>query len=80
MKLILCEKPKVGRDTARLLGVKEQHQEFIVCRDGTVVTWAIGHLLEQDEPASYDDRYKQWSWHDLPIVPDVFTVSPKPST
>jgi DNA topoisomerase-3 len=80
MKLILCEKPKVGRDTARLLGVKEQHQEFIVCRDETVVTWAIGHLLEQDEPASYDDRYKQWSWHDLPIVPDVFTVSPKPST
>jgi DNA topoisomerase III len=80
MDLILCEKPKVGRDTARLLGIKEQHQEYIVCKDGTVVTWAIGHLLEQDEPASYDERYKRWAWNDLPIVPERFTLSPKPST
>ena len=34
MELILCEKPKIGRDTARLLGIKEQHQEYIVCKDG----------------------------------------------
>jgi len=46
MELILCEKPKVGRDTARLLGIKEQHQEYIVCKDGKVGSWAIGHLLD----------------------------------
>jgi hypothetical protein len=45
MELILCEKPKVGRDTARLLGIKEQHQEYIVCKDGTVGSWAIGCLF-----------------------------------
>jgi hypothetical protein len=45
MELILCEKPKVGRDTARLLGIKEQHQEYIVCKDGTGGRWAIGCLF-----------------------------------
>jgi hypothetical protein len=45
MELILCEKPKVGRDTARLLGIKEQHQEYIVCKDGKVGSWAIGCLF-----------------------------------
>jgi hypothetical protein len=45
MELILCEKPKVGRDTARLLGIKEQHQEYIVCKDGTVGSWGIGCLF-----------------------------------
>jgi len=30
MELILCEKPKVGRDTARLLGIQEQHREYII--------------------------------------------------
>jgi hypothetical protein len=45
MELILCEKPKVERDTARFLGIKEQHQEYIVCKDGTGGRWAIGCLF-----------------------------------
>jgi hypothetical protein len=28
-----------------LLGIKEQHQEYIVCKDGRVGSWAIGHLF-----------------------------------
>jgi DNA topoisomerase III len=80
MELILCEKPKVGRDTARLLGVQEQHREYILCNGGKAVTWAIGHLLQQDEPESYDPRYRQWSWRDLPIIPEAFKVSPNPRT
>ena len=80
MELILCEKPKVGRDTARLLGIQEQHREYIICNGGKVVTWAIGHLLQQDEPERYDPRYHQWLWHDLPIIPETFKVSPNPRT
>ena len=80
MELVLCEKPKVGRDTARLLGIQEQHREYIICSGGKVVTWAIGHLLQQDEPESYDPRYRQWSWHHLPIIPEAFKISPNPRT
>jgi DNA topoisomerase III len=80
MELILCEKPKVGRDTARLLGIGEQHREYILCNGGKVVTWAIGHLLQQDEPEAYDSRYRQWSWHHLPIIPEAFKISPNPRT
>jgi DNA topoisomerase III len=48
MELILCEKPAVGHDTARLLGIQEKREGYIVCSGGKVVTWAIGHLLQQD--------------------------------
>ena len=80
MELILCEKPAVGRDTARLLGIQERREGYIVCNGGRVVTWAIGHLLQQDQPESYDPRYQHWTWHDLPIIPQVFKVSPNPRT
>jgi len=80
MDLILCEKPAVGRDTARLLGIQEKREGYIVCNGGKVVTWAIGHLLQQDQPESYDPRYRHWSWQDLPIIPEVFKVSPNPRT
>src|SRR4051812_48926720 len=80
-EVILCEKPKVGRDTARLLGIQEPRDGHIVCRGGaTIVTWAIGHPLEQDAPDKYDPRYGKWAWQDLPILPETFTVSPKPKT
>ena len=38
-------------------------------RTGDVVTWCIGHLLEQAEPDAYDAAYKQWRMESLPIVP-----------
>ena len=58
IELILCEKPAVGRDMARLLGIQEKREGYIVCNGGKVVTWAIGHLLQQDQPESYDPRYR----------------------
>ena len=84
MDLILCEKPAVGRDTARLLGIQEKREGYIVCNGGKVVTWAIGHLLQQDQPESYDPRYRHWSWQDLPIIPrfsrSVLTREPRISS
>lgn len=80
-EVILCEKPKVGRDTARLLGIQESRDGYIVCRGGsTIVTWAIGHLLEQAAPDEYDPRYRRWAWQDLPILPETFKVSPNLKT
>ena len=80
MELIICEKPAVGRDTARLLGIQEKREGHFVCHGGKVVSWAIGHLLQQEQPASYDPRYQHWVWDDLPIIPQVFKLSPNPST
>ncbi|WP_197479410.1 hypothetical protein, partial [Oleiphilus sp. HI0132] len=39
-----------------------------------VVSWCIGHLLEQLEPDAYDASLKKWSHETLPILPDVNTA------
>ena len=69
MQLVIAEKPSVARDLARVLGVR---------RDGPprwegprhVITWCIGHLVELDEPAAYDGRWKAWRLDTLPMIPD----------
>ncbi|KJG31733.1 hypothetical protein UA70_15950 [Raoultella planticola] len=52
---------------------------YIECGNGQVVTWCIGHLLEQAQPDVYDGRYARWNLLDLPIVPEKWQLQPKPS-
>ncbi|PCR46395.1 hypothetical protein CQA88_31525, partial [Klebsiella pneumoniae] len=52
---------------------------FIECGNGQVVTWCIGHLLEQAQPDAYDSRYARWNLADLPIVPEKWQLQPRPS-
>ena len=51
--MIVAEKPSVARDLARVLGVRPQGEHAFE-GDGCAITWCIGHLVELDEPASYD--------------------------
>jgi len=34
-----------------------------------VVTWALGHLVTLADPDVYDNKYKTWNLHDLPMLP-----------
>lgn len=79
-RLFIAEKPSLGRAIAAALpGPKKNDQGFIRCGNGDVVTWCIGHLLEQVEPDAYDDRYKKWNLLDLPIVPEQWQLRPRKS-
>lgn len=80
MQLYLCEKPSQAKDIARVLGVTRRGQGFI--GDGnTVVTWAIGHLLEQADPESYGEQFgKPWRADVLPVQPDRWKMVVKPQT
>jgi DNA topoisomerase III len=75
MRLIITEKPSMGRDVAAALGV-------IIRRDGylegayDLVTWCVGHVVELDEPEAYDPTWKQWRLEDLPLFPATFTYHP----
>ncbi|MBA3817988.1 MAG: hypothetical protein H0X17_03785, partial [Deltaproteobacteria bacterium] len=73
MQLIVAEKPSVARDLARVLGVRPSGQH---CFEGErhVITWCIGHLVELDEPASYDGRWKAWRMDTLPMLPEEFRL------
>ncbi|MCD1587663.1 DNA topoisomerase III [Halomonas sp. IOP_14] len=70
MILYIAEKPSVGRAVADVLPKPHQKGDgFIRVANGDVVTWCIGHLLEQAEPDAYDPEYKKWKKEHLPIIP-----------
>ncbi|MCU7938003.1 MAG: DNA topoisomerase III [gamma proteobacterium symbiont of Bathyaustriella thionipta] len=78
-ELYLCEKPSQGRDIAKALGVRQRSDGYFQ-GDGLFVSWCIGHLLEMIPPDGYDSRYKRWSLHDLPILPQEWKLEAKKST
>ena len=75
MQLIVAEKPSVARDLARVLGVRASGQHAFE-GDGVVITWCVGHLVELDEPAAYDPRWKAWRLETLPMLPAAFRLRP----
>lgn len=78
MRLYIAEKPSLGRAIAAVLPKPHQSAEgHIVVGNGDVVTWCIGHLLEQAEPDAYDERYKRWSLADLPIRVAQWQLKPR---
>ncbi len=80
MRLFIAEKPSLGRAIADVLPKPHRRGDgFIECGNGQVVTWCVGHLLEQAQPDVYDSRYARWSLADLPIVPEKWRLQPRPS-
>jgi DNA topoisomerase III len=75
VQLIVAEKPSVARDLARVLGVRPAGQHCFE-GEGCVITWCVGHLVELDEPAAYDPRWKAWRLDTLPMVPAAFRLRP----
>lgn len=75
MRVIVAEKPSVGRDLARVLGNPKAKDGHIQCGDD-IVTWGFGHLCEIAEPGDMDPRWgdKKWSLDVLPMIPDEFKL------
>jgi len=81
MKLYIAEKPSLGRAIAEALpGPQRKGDGYIQASNGDVVSWCIGHLLEQAEPEAYDPSYKKWRLEDLPILPQTWQLKVKKQT
>ena len=81
MILYIAEKPSVGRAVADVLPKPQQKGDgFIKVGNGDVVTWCIGHLLEQAEPEAYHPDYKKWRKEHLPIIPQEWKQQIKRET
>lgn len=80
MQLFIAEKPSLARAIADILPKPHKRGDgFIACGHEYVVTWCVGHLLEQAQPDAYDNRYARWSLADLPIIPEKWQLKPRPS-
>jgi DNA topoisomerase-3 len=85
MKLYIAEKPSLGRAiadglTSLLNKPHRKQQGYIELANGDVVSWCIGHLLEQAEPDAYNEAYKSWKLEHLPIVPQEWQLKAKSQT
>lgn len=78
-RLVLAEKPSVGRDIARVLNCKKQGNGYLEGKD-YIVTWALGHLVTLADPEAYDVKYKSWNLEDLPMLPKQFKLVVIPKT
>ncbi|MCU8094299.1 DNA topoisomerase III [Shewanella sp. SM20] len=81
MRLFIAEKPSLGRALVDVLPKPHQKSDgYIKAGNGDVVTWCIGHLLEQAEPEVYNPDYKKWVIEHLPIVPTEWKLVVKANT
>ncbi|MBM3665535.1 MAG: DNA topoisomerase III, partial [Actinobacteria bacterium] len=78
-KLIICEKPSVAKDVATALPETFTQKGDIYESDHLVISYAVGHLLEQVDPDAYDARFRQWTYEDLPIIPKHFRYQARDS-
>jgi DNA topoisomerase-3 len=78
MRLIIAEKPSLARAIAEALPGGIRREDGALYAGDTVVTWCLGHLLEQAPPDAYDSAYKQWRLDHLPILPTRWQLAPRP--
>ena len=79
MKLVLCEKPSVGKSIAGVIGASG-HREGYLEGNGYLVSWCIGHLVGLAPADRYDQRYLKWVKEDLPILPEPWQFVVFPDT
>ncbi|SHF63177.1 DNA topoisomerase-3 [Modicisalibacter ilicicola DSM 19980] len=77
MRLIIAEKPSLARAIADALPGASKRGDGAIHVGDTIVTWCLGHLLEQAAPDTYDPAYKQWRLDHLPIVPARWKLVPR---
>ena len=74
-KLIIAEKPSVAADIARALGGFTKHDDYFES-DDSVLSSAVGHLLELACPEEYEVKRGKWSFAHLPVIPPHFALKP----
>jgi DNA topoisomerase-3 len=72
--LVIAEKPSVARDLVDALPGSFENNDTYYESEDTIVTFAVGHLVELVAPEEYDERFKKWKMDDLPIIPEQFKL------
>ena len=77
MKLIIAEKPELGKAIAAAICDKPvfNRDGSILCGEYTVIS-AFGHLFKLKQPEEYDIKYKKWTKDALPIFFENWDIVP----
>ena len=71
MKLVIAEKPDMGKKIASVLGCTRRGDGYME-GGGWCVTWCFGHMVE----IVAEEAAGNWSLDRLPILPETFTLRP----
>ena len=69
MILVIAEKPSVGAAIGKVLGASCRKDGYLE-GNNYIVSWCVGHLVGLADASSYDERFANWRYGDLPIVPE----------
>ncbi|TDG35846.1 DNA topoisomerase III [Pedobacter changchengzhani] len=72
MKIVIAEKPSVGRELAKVFGATTKKDGYIEGK-GYSFTWAFGHLLQLAPPQDYG--FIGWRKQHLPMLPAKFKLA-----
>jgi len=72
--VILAEKPSVGKDIAKALGIHGSNDGYMEGKE-YIVTWAMGHLVTLAAPEEYKPEYKEWKMELLPMIPEKMQLT-----
>lgn len=79
MQLVIAEKPSVAQTIAKVLGATTRKDGYM-SGNGYIVSWCVGHLVGLASPEVYDEKYKNWYFDTLPIMPQEWKFSLNSST
>ena len=81
-RVYITEKPSVAKTVAEFLGIAKRHDGYIELKNGDVVTWQYGHLIQLAEPDEYLPEHLRgkYGFETLPIIPTTWRCVPKPET
>lgn len=73
-KLVIAEKPSVAATIANVLGVTDKKGGYYI-NQNYIVTSCFGHLVGLAMPENYDEKYNDWNFETLPIIPEKWKFS-----
>ncbi len=80
MKLIIAEKPSLGRNIAEGIGSMNKRRGYLENNE-YIVTWAFGHLFSLEDIEHYNPSPAgKWSMDNLPCFPEKFDFALRKGT
>lgn len=68
MRLVIAEKPELGRAIANAIFQNPNNKNNVITEGNTSVIWCFGHMLELKDPEDISEDLKYWKEETLPIV------------